>query len=77
MNEKQKQCFEMVCRHTHDERSANTNLIAFIDICFPDPDESDVSRELHTAVKLALQARKEMGGQVMDLLYMLKEGMDE
>jgi len=77
MNDKQKQCFEMVYNHVHDERSANGNLITFIDICFPDPEENDVSRALHTAVKLYLQAREKMGTQVMDLLYTLQEDMKD
>lgn len=72
MNDQQKQCFKMVCDFIHDEQHNAANLIAFIDMTFPETD-SDVSKALHESVKPYLELRRSLGATSMDLMYLLKE----
>ncbi|MBW2606117.1 MAG: hypothetical protein JRD05_00630 [Deltaproteobacteria bacterium] len=71
MNDKQKQCFKVVYDFIHDERSNAQNLIALIDIRFPEID-SDISRALHENVKPYLELRRSLGATTMELMYLLK-----
>lgn len=74
MNDEQRDCFALAYNHVHDERLDNVNLMASIDICFPDPDESEVSKALH-GLKSYLTAREKAGAWVMESMYDLEEKM--
>ncbi|MBW2606108.1 MAG: hypothetical protein JRD05_00585 [Deltaproteobacteria bacterium] len=71
MNDQQKKCFKLVYDFIHDERVNAANLIALIDIRFPETD-SDISKTLHGAVKPYLEMRHRLGAATMDLMYSLK-----
>jgi len=73
MNEEQKKCFSMLYDFAHDERLGCGNLMMFIDTCFPDPEQDEISRAVHYGMKPYLLARQEMGGTAMELMYRLDE----
>ncbi len=72
MNDQQKQCFKMVYNFIHDEQHNAANLMAFIDMTFPETD-TDISKALHENVKPYLEIRRTLGATTMDLMYLLKE----
>lgn len=76
MKDDQKDCFMAVYNHLHDERSSNANLVSLIEICFPDPEENEVSRALH-GLKSYLRSRSHAGAWIMESLYNLKKNMGE
>ena len=72
MNDQQKKCFKLIYNFIHDERSNAQNLIALVDIRFPEID-SEVSRVLHENVKPYLETRRSLGAVTMELMYLLNQ----
>ena len=73
LSEEQRELFKKLYKFIHDERMNCSNLAGMIAIVFPDPGENAVSIALHTAVKPCLEMRAGVGGETMQIMYLLEE----
>lgn len=76
MNTQQHACFEAIYNFVHDESLNCANLMGYVDMSFPDPEQGAFAQALHRAVKPYLQARLDLAEAIMLLIRQLSADIE-